>query len=67
MKVKWTEVMKAAHSVGFTDEEHGLIYSENKIDRTIGVEEYSIGFSLLELLVNLGVDVEVDIETPFEK
>jgi len=61
MKVKWSEVMKAAHESGFTDEEYGLIYVKSPLDETIGVEEYSIGESLKKLLEKIGVEVEVDV------
>jgi hypothetical protein len=67
MKIKWTDVMKLAHSAGFTDEEYGLVCDENKLDRTIGVEEYAIGVRLYKLFFSLGLEIEVDIETPFKR
>lgn len=60
-KIKWSEVMKAAHESGFTDEEYGLIYASSPLDGTIGVEEYSVGESLKALLEKIGVEVEVDV------
>lgn len=60
-KIKWSEVMKAAHEIGFTDEEYGLVYVKSPLDGTIGVEEYSIGESLKALLEKIGVEVEVDV------
>ena len=60
-KIKWSEVMKAAHEIGFTNEEYGLIYASSPLDGTIGVEEYSIGESLKKLLETIGVEVEVDL------
>ena len=61
MIVKWSEVVKAAHEIGFTDEEYGLIYVSSPLDETIGVGEYSIGESLKKLLETIGVEIEVDI------
>jgi len=60
MKVKWTQVMKAAKKSRFTDKEYGLIYSISPIDETIGVEEYAVGERIKELLEALGVEIEID-------
>jgi hypothetical protein len=61
MEVKWSEVMKAADEVGFTNEEYGLVYINSPLDGSIGVEEYAIGETLKKLLEKIGVNVEVDV------
>jgi hypothetical protein len=61
MKVKWTQVMESAHKIGFTDKEYGLVYSSSPLDKTIGVEEYSAGEIIKELLEALGVEIEIDV------
>lgn len=67
MKVKWSEVMKAADQCGFTNEDYGLIYLYSELDGTIGVEEYSVGHSIKRLLEALGVEVELDTKHSAEK
>jgi hypothetical protein len=61
MKIKWSEVMKAAKQSYFTDEEYGLIYRRSKLDVTIGVEEYATGEKIKSLLEAIGFEVEVDV------
>ena len=53
--------MKKAHECGFTDKDYGLVYVQSDLDGSIGVEEYAIGESLKNLLVQLNIEIEFDV------
>ena len=62
--MKWSDILKSFHKVGFTDQDYGLISYDNAtpINSTVGVGEYAIGDKLKKAFEDLGFQIEIDID-----